>query len=200
MLANVSAAVCLIFLCSFNLIAQSVYTVNTLTDLPDSNPGDGVCDSGAGSCSLRAAIQEANQSTLYDTLIFSIAGIGPHRIVLTAALPAITQPLMIDARTQTGYSAGNPQLILDGNLLGIAGLVLETSAIGSTISGLSIGNFTNAIVVRAPQVKIQANHIGLEPDGLTPIPNTAGAIRIENTVGTVVGGSNAGQGNYISGN
>ncbi len=43
--------------------AALTFTVDTSADLVDSNPGDGVCDTGQGSCSLRAAIQEANAWT-----------------------------------------------------------------------------------------------------------------------------------------
>ncbi len=35
-------------------------TVNTPTDLPDASPGDGQCLTSVGSCSLRAAVMEAN--------------------------------------------------------------------------------------------------------------------------------------------
>ncbi|MGD8689017.1 MAG: choice-of-anchor Q domain-containing protein [Gammaproteobacteria bacterium] len=35
-------------------------TVDSVLDAADSNPGDGICDDGAGNCTLRAAIQEAN--------------------------------------------------------------------------------------------------------------------------------------------
>ena len=40
----------------------AVFTVNTNVDLPDANPGNGVCETapGNGICTLRAAIQEAN--------------------------------------------------------------------------------------------------------------------------------------------
>ena len=34
--------------------------VNTANDLPDTSPGDGLCHTSAGNCSLRAAITEAN--------------------------------------------------------------------------------------------------------------------------------------------
>lgn len=34
--------------------------VNSTADAVDSNPGDGICDTGTGECTLRAAIQEAN--------------------------------------------------------------------------------------------------------------------------------------------
>ncbi len=39
----------------------AVLSVNTTADTKDTNPGDGVCEDAAGQCSLRAAIEEANQ-------------------------------------------------------------------------------------------------------------------------------------------
>jgi len=41
-------------------VAGPTYIVNTTADLVDASPGDGVCASASGTCSLRAAIQEAN--------------------------------------------------------------------------------------------------------------------------------------------
>jgi len=39
------------------------FTVDTFDDMVDPKPGDGSCGSGQGTCSLRAAVQEANAST-----------------------------------------------------------------------------------------------------------------------------------------
>jgi CSLREA domain-containing protein len=57
----------LVFILVFSAAAiptQTVYaasfTVNDTRDRVDSNPGNGVCRTGAGTCTLRAAIQEAN--------------------------------------------------------------------------------------------------------------------------------------------
>lgn len=43
--------------------AATTFEVTTTADLPAANPGDGICEasSGAGNCSLRAAMMEANQ-------------------------------------------------------------------------------------------------------------------------------------------
>ena len=49
----------IILISLFSSQAQS-FSVTTTGDTPDSNPGDGLCDDGTGSCSLRAAIMEAN--------------------------------------------------------------------------------------------------------------------------------------------
>lgn len=38
----------------------STFTVNSTTDAVDATPGDGICASAGGACTLRAAVQEAN--------------------------------------------------------------------------------------------------------------------------------------------
>ncbi len=41
-------------------VQAASFTVNSTIDAVDANPGDGSCDDGAGNCTLRAAIMEAN--------------------------------------------------------------------------------------------------------------------------------------------
>src|SRR5258707_843019 len=40
--------------------ASTVFTVNSPADKPDTAPGDGNCHTKANTCTLRAAVQEAN--------------------------------------------------------------------------------------------------------------------------------------------
>jgi len=40
--------------------SATTFTVNTTVDLPDVNPGDGICNTGVATCSLRAAITESD--------------------------------------------------------------------------------------------------------------------------------------------
>lgn len=47
----------------------AVFTVDTLVDAIDASPGDGVCATAAGNCSLRAAFQEANALPGADTVM-----------------------------------------------------------------------------------------------------------------------------------
>jgi CSLREA domain-containing protein len=71
----------------------TTFTVNSLGDTPDTNPGNQVCADGAGNCTLRAALMEANALGLCAvlTINFSVRG----TLHLTAALPDITRPLTI---------------------------------------------------------------------------------------------------------
>ena len=45
---------------SITFIQPADFVVNALLDGPDASPGDGVCATASGACTLRAAIQEAN--------------------------------------------------------------------------------------------------------------------------------------------
>jgi len=57
------------------------FTVTSMLDLPDDAPGDGVCATATGVCTLRAAIMEAN----------AMGGPEGHRIILPAGLYQLTR-------------------------------------------------------------------------------------------------------------
>ena len=57
-------------------------------------------DSGAGS--LRQTIADANTHVGLDTIAFNIPGAGIHAIAPVTALPAVTDPVLIDGYTQPG--------------------------------------------------------------------------------------------------
>ncbi len=121
-------------------------------------------DSGAGS--LRDAINQANASVgVDDTIEFNIVGTGVHTIALATDLPFITDTVTIDATTDDSFAAnGNrPAVILDGNNLSSDGLVLTSSADGSTIRGLIIRDFAgDGIEIQAGSDgnTIAGNYIG----------------------------------------
>ena len=48
------------FLVAPQSAAATTFTVNSTLDLPDVNPGDGICNAGVALCTLRAAITESN--------------------------------------------------------------------------------------------------------------------------------------------
>ena len=59
-------------------VLLSAFTVNSLVDVPDVNPGDGISDDGSGNSSLRTAIMEANALPGNDTVL-----LGPGLYVLS---------------------------------------------------------------------------------------------------------------------
>ncbi len=72
------------------LVCPSTLTVNDLGDTPDASPGDGLCATSGGVCTLRAAVEEANAIPACTplTINFSVTG----TINLATVLPALDHP------------------------------------------------------------------------------------------------------------
>src|SRR5262245_19056559 len=87
----------------------------------------------AGAGSLRQAILDANGHAGMDSIQFSI-GTGAKVLTPTAALPAVTDPVVLDATTQPGY-AGVPIIELTGGSAGAGVTGLTVTAGGSTVAG-----------------------------------------------------------------
>ena len=85
----------LLFGVDVDMVMASNFTVDSAGDLSDWNAGDGICDDGAGNCTLRAAIEEANILVGADTIHFNIGG-GPNTIQPSTALPHITETVTIN--------------------------------------------------------------------------------------------------------
>ncbi len=79
LLAALSLGLCL---CPVPRAAAANFTVNSLADTPDAQPGDGVCADANGNCTLRAALQEGSGNGVIG---FAVTG----TINLTGALPTI---------------------------------------------------------------------------------------------------------------
>jgi len=88
MLFVLAAAAGVALLSSCNPPPTKKLIVTTTVDAPDANVGDGVCEAtvGAGDCTLRAAIQEANASTIRADVT-----VPPLMFTLTAT-PMTTPP------------------------------------------------------------------------------------------------------------
>ena len=120
----------------------ATFVVDSTGDEPDTDAGDGSCLTAAGTCTLRAAIQEANQTDGADVITFNIEGngneAGEHVIQPGSALPQITESLTIDGSTQpTGI------IVVDGSSAGSAtGLSLGSGSAGSSILGLVVRDFS----------------------------------------------------------
>ncbi|MFM9912013.1 MAG: beta strand repeat-containing protein [Methylophilaceae bacterium] len=185
-------------------------TVDTASDVSDGNTSSLAAlwaNKGAdGKISLREAIAAANASAGSDTIRFQI-GTGAQTINIASALPIITDTIIIDGTTQSGYVAGifNP-ISLDGGGVAINGLALSNAATGSTIKGLVIGNFNGhglMILNGSNNNVIQGNFIGsFDNNGndLGAGGNSANGIIILAATGNTIGGATAAQRNLIGGN
>lgn len=134
-----------------NIDTDSVNTliVDTASDSADGNTSSIsalMANKGAdGVISLREAIAASN-NTLNgaggaDRIAFAIPGAGAHTISLLSSLPAITDAVVIDGSTQSGYLVGTPTIVIDGTLAGANANAIVLRSSDSTVTGLHIRNF-----------------------------------------------------------
>jgi trimeric autotransporter adhesin len=161
-----------------------------------------------GLISLREAIIATNNTSNLgqNQINFDIPSPGTHRINLLSELPQITRTVVIEGRTQLGYS-NSPLIEINGTALTEAnGLVLAPGSSGSTIRGLAITNFLgtaspggHGLMILSSNNVIQSNYLGIDTAGITA-GNWAGLVVTGGATFNLIGGSIAGQGNVISGN
>lgn len=193
------------------------FTVTYTDDDGDSNPGDARCDVFAAQpgnqCSLRGAIEEINALGSGDAptrIDFDIPGGVPGLFRPGSPLPEIKAPVIIDGASQrlascpTATTPANLLIILNGSLAGSGtnGLRITSTAGGSTIRGLVIGDFDGSGIHVATQSEdnhIECNHIGIGADGVSNRGNGNG-VQIW-SANNVIGGEDVAQRrNVISGN
>jgi CSLREA domain-containing protein len=105
------AIMCVLILTTISTAQAATFTVNVTSDMNDTNPGDGICHAAYRTCTLRAAIQEANALAGSDNIVFSTSFKAPNppkTIVLSLSTLIITDDLTIDG-------TGARQLMIDGN-------------------------------------------------------------------------------------
>lgn len=121
------------------LATAKTFTVDSILDQPDQNPGDEVCETEASTCTLRAAIETSNQTPEANTIEFdsSFEGKGVNTIQPNSPLPPILQRVTIDGdgAGQCDTAAGAP-----GPCVGVEGeQVFVVLADHVTIEGIAIG-------------------------------------------------------------
>ena len=177
------------------------YSVNSTGDGGDSLPGNWLCDDGAGHCTLRAAIQEANADGVLSTIIFNIGGGGVQTITPDSALPMVTAPVVIDGTTQPGYP-GTPIIELNGSSAGTETNGLYISAGNTTVRGLVINRFdgTGIRLTNAGGNVIEGNYIGTDVSGTLALGNYSGVFITNDSDNNIIGGTTPAARNLISGN
>ena len=139
-------------------------------------------DSEAGS--LSQALLDANANTGLDTIVFSI-GSGVQTIMLSTDLPRITDPAIIDATTQPGYT-GNPIIELTSGLRRF-GFVIDAG--NTTIRGFVINNLGNAGIAMYNNGgnRIENNFIGTNITGTAARTNSGEGILIASSSNNIIG-------------
>ena len=196
-----------------NASAGGVIVVNEGGDESDPT-ADAICDISAdpgSQCTLRAAIESANEFFSSDAINFAIPGSGVHTIAVQSPLPAVQTQVFINGYTQGGASSntdGFPlplttkiKVFLDGDALGEgAGLGFSTGSNGSVVSGLAIGNFPAAAIRAEVPMTIQGNFLGTNAAGTGARPNGLGILGLPGAVNALIGGPDFDDPNLISGN
>ena len=152
-------------------------------------------DRGPGS--IRNAIDNVDAGVGDPTITFAI-GTGQQTIDVLSALPAITNPTIIDGTTQPGYS-GTPLIELNGAEAGsgVNGLTIAASDV--TVQGLVISGFGGyGILVTGDDALIENSYIGTDPTGTIAEGNSGGVWVV--ATGDTIGGTSTDAGNVISGN
>jgi CSLREA domain-containing protein len=121
----------------------ATFTVNSTADAVDANPGDGVCVTAAGKCTLRAAIMESNALPGDDTI----------------TLPTGTYTLTIPGTGEDAAATGD--LDITGNLT-INGADAATTIIdgNGSMLGDRVFHITGVFTVNISDVTIQNGNVG----------------------------------------
>ncbi len=168
--------------------------VFTVTSTTDSGPG-----------SLRQAILDANANAGPDIINFAI-GSGVQTITPSTALPIITDPVTMDGTTQPGFTT-TPIIELYGNLTRtFDGLTLNTT--NCTVRSLVIRGFGDTGSARRSGIvltnfgghTIVGCYLGTTAAGTAASRNSQAGLQIIDSANNRIGGTNANEGNLISGN
>ena len=126
----------------------------------------------SGANTLRQAIINANATTAADNILFNISGSGVKTISPTTPLPAITQPVTIDGRSQPSYTT-TPVIQLSGASAGANADGLTIAASGCFVLGLAINRFSDdGIDVESGNDNWFAlNHVGTDVTGTSDLGN-----------------------------
>jgi len=129
-------------------VQAATYTVNVTTDDADAAI-DGVCATGGGDCTLRAAIQEANASAADD--VIAIGVVGP--IVLNAGLPLISDDDLIitGSGQQVSLTVAGVAFDIDADRVQISELLIDGEGVGST--GIQISGATDELTLDGVTVR-----------------------------------------------
>jgi hypothetical protein len=168
-------------------------------------------DNDSSSGSLDWAIAQVNSDASDsagspDMIDFDITGTGPFTIEPSSSLPVVSGPVIINGYSQPGASPntlaqGDNAVILidvDGASAGGDGLVLTGGA--STVTGLAINQFSNAIHLESTGGDVVAgDDIGTDVTGQNNLGNSNDGVFVDDVPNNTIGGTTPADRNIISG-
>lgn len=171
--------------------ASETYVVTTTGDGGDTNIGDGDCIATSGGCTLRAAIEEANDDSDHDIIEFALG--GPATIVANSDLPIVLESLTIDGSTNPGancdYLGGVatppiPTVAISGSRLAfftdVDEAVVRNLSIHSADRGVNFGSQASVAV-------LECSWIGFDLSGVPGTGQTGSGVLRGTRIGGVVG-------------
>ena len=199
----------------FSKLIVSGFTINRRGDNQDKLAGDGICTTGGGTtCGLRSAIEESNaRPYYYRNEIFPITStisVANKTINPTTPYPSIVYPVSINGYTETGASENTaafgqaidavPIVEVDGSATNPGTVGLNITAGSSTISGLTINNYTTAISISEKGGNTIAGvFIGTNTGGTTSSGAISEGIVIDGVGNNTIGGTATSSRNLILG-
>ncbi len=154
----------------------AAFVVNETNDLADAVVGDGICATNAGTCSLRAAVSEANATADADTISLPAATVR-----LTTGELTVSQPVTISGSGSTvSRIRGNRQSrlfhVLPSATLALSGLRIDH---GKATVGGAIANEGN---LQIDDCLIKANTAMQSDGGLGGAIYNTGSLEIGNSL------------------
>lgn len=138
----------------------ATFVVDSTADTSDATPGDGVCADAGGDCTLRAAIEEANQSD------------APDAVTVPAGTYAVTTPLVV-SRDLTLTGAGTAATRVHAST-SVYLMELGTVGVSMAVADLTIGRGDHTldgygIKVHNDDIQLHVDRVhfdGLEESGI----------------------------------
>ncbi len=147
--------------------AAPTFTVDSTADAVDANPGNGICRTAAGTCTLRAAVMEANKTTGATIIV------PPGDYVLTIPFSGTsTDDSTGSLKPQTSMTitgSGEGATIVDGNgtVTGdqVVSVIGSPTSVSVTISGMTVrggrsgygGGIHNSATLNLNSVDVTSN-------------------------------------------
>jgi CSLREA domain-containing protein len=189
-------------------LPAATFTVDSTGDEPDMNTADNVCETAVATCTLRAAILQANATAGADTIAFDIPGAGVHTIAPATVFPDFTEGLTIDGYTQPGSSpntdpvATNAVILIEIDGTATTGIGLRVFSAGPTlIRGLAVNRFgTGVLLSGAGSHEVRGCFIGTDPSGTVALGNGSEGITFGNGGDFTIGGAAPADRNLVAGN
>jgi cysteine-rich repeat protein len=166
-IAKTLAFSCLCFCMAAPPAGAATFVVDTSIDATDALPGDGLCDTGAGTCSVRAAVQEANETPGADAIllgagVFSLTLAGNEALAAAGDLD-VTEDLTISGAGQTLTTLSTALTdrlfeVIGGVELSISSLTLSGGDAGAGGLGGAVLARDASSVIALDDVTLTGNH------------------------------------------